>query len=242
MWYNVIQSIAYNFHRTQGREGANVAKYKKSMETKQKILDTTAALVLEIGYANLNIKDIANHLEMPRSLIYYYYKNLEDIMGELYYDTYQKLSDITAELCQGKDEPILELIVKYILHYRFVIQNAVLRDFFFARPTYVIQGKDAIRNATYTCFTASRKAFEKLRPDASENDLFIFIITCDTLMHTLFKGLANGVLSMSLRDVILYFGKCSVMVNFSVTKEEMERIVDEAFALTDTVPMALSTV
>jgi len=150
-----------------------VSKYKKSADTKQKILETTVSLVLENGYANLNIKDIADRLEMPRSLIYYYYKNRDDIMTELYYGTYGKLSDLAVRLVKDRDDPILHLIAKYILHYRFVIQNAVLRDFFFSRPAYVYQGREAVRTAADTCFAASRKAFQRLRPDASENDLYM---------------------------------------------------------------------
>ena len=212
-----------------------MSKYKKSADTKQKILETTVSLVLENGYANLNIKDIADRLEMPRSLIYYYYKNRDDIMTELYYSTYGKLSDLAVRLVKDRDDPILHLIAKYILHYRFVIQNAVLRDFFFSRPAYVYQGREAVRTAADICFAASRKAFQRLRPDASENDLYMFIITCDSLMHTLFEGLVNGVLTMSLRDAILYFGECCIMVNFAISREEMARIVDEAFMLTDSI-------
>ena len=213
-------------------------KYKKSAETKQKILDTTVSMVLEQGYANLNIKDLADRLEMPRSLIYYYYKNREDIMTELYYNTYRKLSDLTDRLMKNRDDPILYLIVKYILHYRFVIQNAVLRDFYFSRPAYVYQGREAVRSAVDTCYSASRDAFQRLRPDAGENDLYVFIITCDSLMHTLFEGLANGVLAMNLRDAILYFGECSIMVNFAITKDEMAHIVDTAFSITDAISIA----
>ena len=212
-----------------------MSKYKKSADTKQKILETTVSLVLENGYANLNIKDIADRLEMPRSLIYYYFKNRDDIMTDLYYNTYQKISSLAERLVQDQENPLLHLIVKYILHYRYVIQNAVLREFYFSRPPYVYQGREAVHSALDTCYIASRKAFQQLRPDASENDLYMFVITCDSLAHTLFEGLANGVLAMNLRDAILYFGECSIMVNFAISREEMARIVDEAFMLTDSI-------
>ena len=84
-----------------------------------------------------------------------------------------------------------------------------------------------------TCFSASSEAFRRLRPDAGENELYAFIIACDSLMHALLEGLYNGVLSMDLRGVILYFGQCTIMVNFSISREEMAHIVDTAFELTE---------
>ena len=215
------------------KAGDYVSKYKKSAETKQKILDGTISLIVEQGYSSLNIKDIADRLEMPRSLIYYYYKNRDDIMSDIYCSTYQKLSSIADRLLQDRDDPILYLIVKYILHYRFVVQNPVLCDFFFSRPAYVYQGREVLRTAVDTCFSASSEAFRRLRPDAGENELYAFIIACDSLMHALLEGLYNGVLSMDLRGVILYFGQCTIMVNFSISREEMAHIVDTAFELTE---------
>ena len=57
--------------------------YKKSLETKQKILEATEAVILRKGYGDANISDIAEEINIPRTLVYYYYPNKELIMDEL---------------------------------------------------------------------------------------------------------------------------------------------------------------
>ena len=209
--------------------------YKKSIETKQRIIDATIALTLEKGYANFGIKDITDRLEMPRSLVYYYYKNKDDIMQDIYISVYQRLTDTATRLTQNHNNPLVLIMVKYILNFRFIVQSEVLGDYFFSRPLYVSEGRRAIEKAMDTCYECSKEAFEYFHMDADIAQFYAFVVTSDSLMRALFEGLLNGTLTMSLRELIMYFGERAIMIPFNLSHDEFSEIVDKAFALTDTV-------
>ena len=69
----------------------DMATYKKSMEMRKKIMEATEHLILTKGYFHTNIKEIAEHLNIPRSLIYYYFSNKEDLMHEITEEHYRAL-------------------------------------------------------------------------------------------------------------------------------------------------------
>lgn len=66
-----------------------VMAYKKSAEMRKNILEATKHVVQENGYTKTAIKDVADYLGVPRSLVYYYFKNKESIMQVLFREAFQ---------------------------------------------------------------------------------------------------------------------------------------------------------
>lgn len=171
---------------------------------------------------------------MPRPLVYYYFKNKDDILQEIYQETTNRLRVLADDLVKDEDDEILRLVLRYILHYRMVVQNPVLQECYLERRPSVFFGKDAVQNATEGCLYGSSELFRRFRPDADVNELYAFIISCDALVHALFEGLAKGILELSLRDVILYLMESTIMPRLNISHETVSRAVAQAFELVNT--------
>ena len=53
--------------------------YKKSEETREKIITTARKLFAEKGYEHTDMKTIAGELGMTHAALYYYFKNKTDV-------------------------------------------------------------------------------------------------------------------------------------------------------------------
>ena len=56
-----------------------VREREKSTETREKLLDTAEALFIEQGYSGTSINDVATAAGVNKALIYYYFKNKQDL-------------------------------------------------------------------------------------------------------------------------------------------------------------------
>lgn len=176
---------------------------------------------------------IADFIGIPRSLIYYYYKNKDDIMYEIYKSFFDRIDEVTNNITVSVKDPLIKIMVKYILHFKFIIQNNLLRDYILSRPTYVSEGANSIEKALDTCYLRSKQAFDYYNIPLNNNTLYAYVITCDALIHALFEGIFNGTLTISLCEIIMYFGERTVMPSFNLTKNEFSIIVKNAFDISE---------
>lgn len=61
-----------------------MAKYKKSIETRDRILKTAEELFAQKGYDATGIAEIADKSQITKSLLYYYFDSKEQILQELF--------------------------------------------------------------------------------------------------------------------------------------------------------------
>ncbi|MDX8415366.1 TetR/AcrR family transcriptional regulator [Intestinicryptomonas porci] len=109
--------------------------------TREKILEAAFFLMVETGYDDISIGDIQKFLGISRGLLYFYFKNKEDLVfhacRHFFFDGY--LTDIDLENITLKD--FLIHVVKVedellrcgehtidILRYNIVYSRAILRD------------------------------------------------------------------------------------------------------------------
>ena len=93
-----------------------MAGYKKSAEMRKNIVDAMAVLVQKNGYGKTSLKDISDYLGIPRSLIYYYFKNKDDIMHVLYYERFSMTEQLAEKVLPRGEEPLVRLMLKYLLY------------------------------------------------------------------------------------------------------------------------------
>ena len=119
-----------------------MAVYKKSAEMRKSIVETMALLVRKNGYEKTNIRDISEYLNIPRSLIYYYFKNKDDIMHVLYYERFSMTEQLAEEVLPRGEEPLVRLMLKYLLYRRNVICDPLFAEYIATAPEYASRGKE----------------------------------------------------------------------------------------------------
>ncbi|MEG0803422.1 MAG: TetR/AcrR family transcriptional regulator [Pygmaiobacter sp.] len=211
--------------------------YKKSVETKQKIIDATQAVILEKGYANTSIKDIAEQVGIPRTLIYYYYPNKESILDELSDLIYVQTLQLADQTVDAEQRPILNLLLKYILLFKYIVLNDLTRDYFLGYGPYVNHGSEKVMQARRQCYPHIEKIFDHYNIPATETCLNEYVISSDALIKALFQGVLNGSLNITLKESLLYFGRRVVLPSFHLSEAEYEKTVEEAFTISEGVKL-----
>src|SRR5690625_1271385 len=85
--------------------------------TREKIMDVARELLVENGYANVSMRQIANEINCSHAAIYYYFKNKAELFYALVEDHFimltKKMDDILQEQ-KGNPEKLSNLFIGFI--------------------------------------------------------------------------------------------------------------------------------
>ena len=211
----------------------NMASYKKSAEMRKSIVETMALLVRKNGYEKTNIRDISEYLNIPRSLIYYYFKNKDDIMHVLYYERFSMTEQLAEKILPRGEEPLVRLMLKYLLYCRNVICDPLFAEYIATAPEYASRGKEFSKDQIALYYDDSRDAFAYFGKPTDGNEFYIHALMVESIARGLVVGSFYGMIELSDREYMTYFGERAIMPTFDLSKEEFQKILDRAFELAD---------
>lgn len=210
-----------------------MASYKKSAEMRKSIVETMALLVRKNGYEKTNIRDISEYLNIPRSLIYYYFKNKDDIMHVLYYERFSMTEQLAEKVLPRGEEPLVRLMLKYLLYCRNVICDPLFAEYIATAPEYASRGKEFSKDQIALYYDDSRDAFAYFGKPTDGNEFYIYALMVESIARGLVVGSFYGMIELSDREYMTYFGERAIMATFDLSKEEFQKILDRAFELAD---------
>lgn len=210
-----------------------MASYKKSAEMRKSIVETMALLVRKNGYEKTNIRDISEYLNIPRSLIYYYFKNKDDIMHVLYYERFSMTEQLAEKVLPRGEEPLVRLMLKYLLYCRNVICDPLFAEYIATAPEYASRGKEFSKDQIALYYDDSRDAFAYFGKPTGGNEFYIYALMVESIARGLVVGSFYGMIELSDREYMTYFGERAIMPTFDLSKEEFQKILDRAFELAD---------
>ena len=212
-----------------------MSKYKKSDEMRRRILSATVQVVLSTGYLNLSIKEIANQLGVPRSLIYYYFSNKDDIMQELYRLRYRELDTLASQVLPDNVDSLVQVIFKYIIFRRQMVHNPLFSDYILYHQPYAAMSNAEVIETQAEYYSDTYRAFQQygLPTDGSKYQFHVLMI--ESVAQALRQGEASGQLRWTEWESIEHFAEHTVMVTFDLTKDQLKPILKQAFELADLV-------
>ena len=210
-----------------------MASYKKSAEMRKSIVETMALLVRKNGYEKTNIRDISEYLNIPRSLIYYYFKNKDDIMHVLYYERFSMTEQLAEKVLPRGEEPLVRLMLKYLLYCRNVICDPLFAEYIATAPEYASRGKEFSKDQIALYYDDSRDAFAYFGKPTDGNEFYIYALMVESIARGLVVCSFYGMIELSDREYMTYFGERAIMPTFDLSKEEFQKILDRAFELAD---------
>ena len=210
-----------------------MAVYKKSAEMRKSIVETMALLVRKNGYEKTNIRDISEYLNIPRSLIYYYFKNKDDIMHVLYYERFSMTEQFAEKVLPRGEEPLVRLMLKYLLYRRNVICDPLFAEYIATAPEYASRGKEFSKDQIALYYGDSRDAFAYFGKPTDGNEFYIHALMVESIARGLVVGSFYGMIELSDREYMTYFGERAIMPTFDLSKEEFQKILDRAVELAD---------
>ncbi|MEG0378828.1 MAG: TetR/AcrR family transcriptional regulator, partial [Eubacterium sp.] len=109
-------------------------EYKKSKETRDKILHLAKKYFYEIGFKKTTIRNIAKEAGINHALAYYHFNGKYDIAHQIVDEFHQKTEKIFNKRLPDIEDPLLRLLVLYRYGLREVYNDE--RDFDFYVEVY----------------------------------------------------------------------------------------------------------
>ncbi len=221
--------------------------YKKSGETRDRILAAAAKLFTERGYYETGIGEIASEAGIGRASFYYHFEDKEkaaralfDSYVERIYRAADTLSParLSGERAGGDIEPlVLNTFIKYILLFRYIALNGATHAVYYDLVDF--SGYDAanmerLKRTTYKDTQGLAAAYGR---DMSEAGLVAFIVTTNVVAKSLFKAIQNGTLSFSLEEAMDFFCVHAILPDIPVPEARYRALLDEAFRLCEGVTL-----
>lgn len=210
-----------------------MAVYKKSLEMKHNILQAMKHLVLEKGYAKTGIKDIAEYLGIPRSLIYYYFDHKHSIMRELYAQRFSRVSQIVSTVLPRGKDPIVRMMLGYLVFSRKIVWNPLFTEFIVIEPNFSTLGKIESADQIEQYYDDSRDAFIHYGKPIGGKNFLIHAIILESIGRALISSKYYGLVELSEYEVMECIGERVIIPTFNLSKEELKIILDRTFTLAD---------
>jgi AcrR family transcriptional regulator len=92
-------------------------------DNKQKILDSAARLFAAKGYDGVSVREIAEASDVTKPVIYYYFKNKEDLYDQLIKQSFAQAGEIHEKIYHSPGDVKDKLRRLMRAHFRFGIEN-----------------------------------------------------------------------------------------------------------------------
>ena len=172
-------------------------------------------------------------MNIPRSLIYYYFKNKDDIMHVLYYERFSMTEQLAEKVLPRGEEPLVRLMLKYLLYRRNIICDPLFAEYIATAPEYASRGKEFSKDQIALYYGDSRDAFAYFGKPTDGNEFYIHALMVESIARGLVVGSFYGMIELSDREYMTYFGERAIMPTFDLTKEQFAAIVDRSFELAE---------
>jgi AcrR family transcriptional regulator len=209
--------------------------YKKSGETRDRIIAAAAKLFTERGYYETGIGDIA------RASFDYHFEDKEKAARALfdsYVDRIYRAADALAPVPPLGDGPmtdpeafILNTFIKYILVFRYIALNEATHAVYYDLvdfSSYDGANMERLKRTTYRGTIALAAAYGRRM---TEPGLVGFIVTTNVVAKSIFKAIQNGTLSFSLEEAMDFFCAHAVLPDIPVPPDRYRALLDRAFSL-----------
>lgn len=212
-----------------------MAVYKKSEEMRKSILLTMERLVLEVGYGKVGIKDIADALNVPRSLIYYYFENKQSIMREIYKERFSLVNSLSSQVLSRGQEPLTRMMLGYLFFFRYVLFSPLFTEYIVTAPNFAALGMNGAASQIEQYYNDSREAFKYYGKPTDGKEFLLHVLSVESIGRALITSIFYNTADWTEQEIMDCIGKRAVMPTFGMSEQEMNALLDRTFALAENV-------
>lgn len=209
--------------------------YKKSAETKEKIIQATEKLLIEKGYYETSIKDISKEANIRHSLIYYYFKNKETIAREIFDLAAEKIIEGSRKAKAIDPDSFTTIIITYILNFKYLALNKATQAVYYDMVRYSDYDKANLERITRTYFSNTKDFFGEYGIELSDKQITAYILTSEGFAKAMFKGIINNLLDFTLEEAMDYFCRHMILSDIRISEAEYQEKMREAFRISEVV-------
>jgi len=215
--------------------------YKKSGETRDRILKAAARIFAERGYYEIGIGDIAREAGIGRASFYYYFEDKEKAARAVFASYVDRIYEAAYEAVPAEapdDAPLedreslmLSIFVKYILMFKYVALNKATHAVYYDLVNFADYDKANIERLKRTTFKDTKRLAAAYGKTLSETELVAFIITTNALAKSVFKAILNGTLDFSLEEAMDHFCTRAILPDIPIPEAAYRALLARAFEL-----------
>jgi AcrR family transcriptional regulator len=203
--------------------------YRKSDETRERILKAAGRLFEERGYYETGIGDIALEAGLGRASVYYHFPDKESIARALFDSIAERIVEVSEAAV--KEDLLLRIMVEYILVFRDIALNRKTQAVYYDLVQYADYDAANIERLKRTSFRYAKRIAAAYGGHLTDKRLTAMVLTSDALAKALFKGVVNGLLNFSLEEAMDYFCRRILLPDIPVPEAEYRRKLKEAFRI-----------
>lgn len=215
--------------------------YKRSGETRARILTAAAGLFADRGYYETDVLDIARAAGISRAAFYYYYDDKEKVARAIfdsYVDKIYAAAETAVPADRGDNESLmLRIFVKYILLFKFVALNRATHAVYYDLVNFADYDKSNIERLEHTTYADTRRLAAAYGKELSDAELVAFIVTTNSVAKAIFKAMSNGILRFSLAQAADYFFKHAVLPDVALPERAYQRLLRKALGLCEVIEL-----
>jgi AcrR family transcriptional regulator len=212
--------------------------YRKSGESRERILEAAGRLFAERGYYEVGMGDIAEAAGMGRASVYYHFKDKERIARALFDSIFARIYEAAEGAAAASGDLFLHTLVIYILLFRDIALNKATKAVYYDLVHYADYDAANIERLKSTLFRDMKRLAAEYGARLSDKRVIASIMASDALAKALFKGMMNGVLDFSLEEATDYFCRRILLSDIPVPEAEYRRKLREAFRLCEGIVIA----
>ncbi|MFZ7131920.1 MAG: TetR/AcrR family transcriptional regulator [Eubacteriales bacterium] len=212
--------------------------YKKSIETKNNIIEACKKLILTKAWDDITVRDIAKEANIKNPLIYYYYDNKQEIAETTYAMMVLKIIDFSMELVPFEEDMLLNHFIHVILTYKCVVNNPIYNKFFMEaiNPKFdtppIMEFQEIstiIEDQLLSIFHENDIQLEKKYATA-------YVVTTYAVSNSMFKSIISHKLDFSFDEAIIFVTKFWVS-SIGIPDVVYQSKISKAISLCNTVDM-----
>ncbi|HOX13745.1 MAG TPA: helix-turn-helix domain-containing protein [Spirochaetia bacterium] len=222
--------------------------YRKSGETRERILKAAARLFSERGYYETGIGDIAREAGIGRASFYYHFTDKEKAARAVF-DTYVEgiyaaaervvpKSDANASAEELRRPLLLSVFVEYILLFRFIALNKATHAVYYDLVNFADYDRENIDRLKRTTFKDTVFLASLYGRRLTEAELVAFIVTTNAAAKSIFKAVSTGILDFDLYEASDYFFRHAVLPDIPIPEPEYRNLLIQAFSLCESVDLS----
>lgn len=205
--------------------------YKKSEETREKIVTTARKLFAEKGYEHTDMKEIAKELGMTHAALYYYFGSKLDLAWEIYrVETERVLTEVEMAKSVGKKDPLFLCVLQYVLIIHHLALNPETESYFFDEINYRGYDKEEMMRVRKSYYVQLEALLEARDKKMTDDRFTAFILTSDAYAKAILCAIKNGVVEYTWKEALDLFFQQLILEPTAVTFDEYVEARDAVFA------------
>ncbi|MBL8965634.1 MAG: TetR/AcrR family transcriptional regulator, partial [Spirochaetaceae bacterium] len=155
--------------------------YRKSGESRARILEAAGRLFAERGYYEVGVGDIAEAAGMGRASIYYHFEDKERIARALYDSIAARIYDAADGVAGEAGDLLLRTLVLYILLFRHIALNKATQAVYYDLVRYADYDAANLERLKNTVFHDLKRLAAAYGARLSDQRVIASIISADAV-------------------------------------------------------------